>query len=73
MIGEYKKLDRRLNDTLENFRLEVQFDVETFEQTHKDEYLTKNDLEELGRQIYYCLSDMRNALLDYLKTDLRQR
>lgn len=73
MTWEYKNLDQRLNEALENFRLDVQFDVETFEQTHKDEYLTKKDLEELSRMIYYCLSDMRNALLDYIQNDLRQR
>jgi len=67
MEVELKKLEKGLDDALENFRAQIEFDLETFEQSHKNEYLTDDDLEEMGRQVYYCLANFKNKIIKYLK------
>ncbi|MGD0153298.1 MAG: hypothetical protein ABSC17_06000 [Thermacetogeniaceae bacterium] len=62
-----KKLEKGLDDTLENFKKEINFLVDTFPQGHSNEYLTKDDLEEIGKQVYYCLADFRDKIIEYLK------
>ncbi|WP_179861911.1 hypothetical protein [Bacillus wiedmannii] len=38
-----ERLEEELNKTLDNFRENTLFNLETFEQVHEKEYLTKED------------------------------
>jgi transcription elongation factor GreA-like protein len=62
-------MEKRLNEAVDNFRAEMQFHLETFDQSHNDEYLTKDDLEQISRQVFYCLSDFKNIITEYLKNN----
>ncbi|MBD7939450.1 hypothetical protein H9655_20625 [Cytobacillus sp. Sa5YUA1] len=66
-----KQLDDKLDEALENFRVATQFSVETFDQTHQDDLLNKDDLEELSRYIFYCLNDFKNIISSYAKNTNR--
>ncbi|RUS47864.1 hypothetical protein ELR57_07825 [Cohnella sp. AR92] len=60
------ELDSRLKEAVQSFNHEVRFMLDTFEQSHEDECLTKRDLEEIGRQVFYCLSEFREHIVDFL-------
>lgn len=72
MLMKFRKLEKGLSDALENFKEQIKFDLDTFEQSHQDKYLKKDDLEEIGRQVYYCLSDFKERITEYLKEASRQ-
>ena len=67
-----KKLEEGLNEALERFRQEIIFQMETFDQTHDSDYLTRGDFEEINRQVFYCLFDFKNQIIEYLKAAQRQ-
>ncbi len=57
-------LEQKLTEALHSFKEEVEFHLETFNQTHQDENLTKDDLEFIGRQVFYCLHSFKDAIVD---------
>lgn len=61
------ELEQKLNEALTTFSQEIHFHLETFNQSHEDENLTHRDLDFLGRQIFYCLSDFKDAITAYAK------
>lgn len=65
------QLEKKLNEALDSFRENTQFNLETFDQSHENEYLTKADLEEISRQTFYCLNDFKNIIVKYLKEENR--
>lgn len=67
----HAQLKEQLDEALENFRVATQFQLETFEQTHENEYLTKDDMEEMNRYTFYCLNDFKNNIIKYLKDNDR--
>ncbi|MGN4930283.1 hypothetical protein [Bacillus cereus group sp. MYBK14-1] len=62
-----ENLEKQLNKALDDFRENTLFKLETFEQAHENEYLTKDDLEEINRQVFYCLHDFKKVIVEYLK------
>lgn len=62
-----QRLAKQLDEALTTYNEEVVFMLDTFDQTHDDENLTKQDMEDLGRQIYYLLSEFRNSIVKFLK------
>lgn len=64
---DVKELDERLRDTIFTFDKEIRFYLDTFDQSHDDKNLTKDDLEDLGRQVLYTLGEFRECIIDYLK------
>lgn len=64
-----EELDVRLKDAIQIFNREIRFHLDTFEQTHENEFLTKDDFEEIGRQAFYCLSSFREEIIEYLKRE----
>lgn len=62
------QLKEQLDQSLEAYRESTQFLVETFEQTHEDEYLTKDDMEEINRLTFYCLYEFKKHIVTFLKT-----
>ncbi|MGS7463797.1 hypothetical protein [Bacillus paranthracis] len=67
----HAQLKEQLDEALENFRVATQFQLETFEQVHENEYLTKDDMEEMNRYTFYCLNDFKNSIIKYLKDNDR--
>ncbi|BAR86751.1 uncharacterized protein KNN_05959 [Bacillus thuringiensis serovar tolworthi] len=65
------RLEKELNKALDDFRENTLFNLETFEQVHENEYLTKDDLEEINRQVFYCLHDFKSKIVKYLKENNR--
>lgn len=63
------ELNIRLGDTLQDFNREIRFHLDTFEQHHDNENLTKHDFEEMGRQVFYCLSAFRDDLIGFLRKE----
>lgn len=57
------QLDEYLNNALEEFKDEWKFNLET----HEGKYLTKDDLDTMGQQFYYCLSSFKQHIMAYLK------
>ncbi|MGG3524882.1 hypothetical protein ABES13_05090 [Bacillus pseudomycoides] len=66
-----ERLEKELNKALDDFRENTLFNIETFEQVHENEYLTKDDLEEINRQVFYCLHDFKSKIVKYLKKETR--
>ncbi|PEU78332.1 hypothetical protein CN386_13450 [Bacillus cereus] len=66
-----ERLEKELNKALDDFRENTLFNLETFEQVHENEYLTKDDLEEINRQAFYCLHDFKSKIIKYLKENNR--
>ncbi|WP_298839698.1 hypothetical protein [Clostridium sp.] len=60
-------LENALETSVANFRKEIDFDTETFSQSHNNDYLDKDDFDELGRQTFYALDDFKKHIIDYLK------
>ncbi|HGO9411008.1 TPA: hypothetical protein ACLBZV_005484 [Bacillus cereus] len=65
------QLKDQLDEALEHFRESTRFQLETFEQTHENEYLTKEDMEEMNRYTLYCLNDFKNSIMKYLEENDR--
>lgn len=65
------RLEKELNKALDDFRENTLFNLETFEQVHENEYLTKEDMEEMNRYTFYCLNDFKNSIIKYLKDNDR--
>lgn len=38
---------------------------------HDNDYLTKDDLEDISRQIFYCLYEFKDLIVEYLKKNDR--
>lgn len=55
-----KQLEKRLDEALDNFSLSVAATVRNYQ---GNEY----DIDELGRQVFYCLADFKNIIVDYMK------
>lgn len=68
---KHAHLKEQLNEALEHFRESTRFQLETFEQVHENEYLTKDDMEEMNRYTLYCLNDFKNSILKYLEENDR--
>ncbi len=66
-----KQLEDKFDEALDHYRQEIMFHVETFSQCHNNEYLTKDDMEQIARQTFYCLHDMKDILLEYVKENSR--
>jgi hypothetical protein len=68
-MANIAKLDEALEKSLESFKEEIKFNLETFYQNnkHPKEFLTKDDYEEITRQTYYVLGEFKKAIIDYLK------
>lgn len=58
-----QQLDRKLVETLDVFREEIVFMTETYDR----EYLDKEDIEHIGRQVFYTLHEFKDQLIKYLK------
>ena len=57
------KLEKELDQCLDDYVKEVKFNVETF----KGEFCTKDDMEELARQTFYCLNEFKKCLIKHLQ------
>ncbi|EJQ56211.1 hypothetical protein IEQ_00185 [Bacillus cereus BAG6X1-2] len=68
---KHGKLKEQLDEALENFKESTRFQLETFEQTHENEHLTKEDMEEMNRYTFYCLNDFKNSIIKYLEENDR--
>lgn len=66
-----QQLDKELDTTLQTFNEEIVFMLDTFDQSHQDEYLTKDDMEEIGRQVFYTLHEFKDALIKHLWKESR--
>lgn len=62
-----KFLEKKLDESLEAFRQEMIF----LTNTHDREYLTKDDLEQIGRQVFYCLYDFKETIVRYARENDR--
>lgn len=58
-----KELEDKFDEALDIYRKEMIFNVDT----HEGKYLDTDDLEQIARQTFYCLHDMKNILLEYVK------
>lgn len=65
------ELDKALVTSMESLQSQIQFDMETFSQTHDDEYLTKDDMEEIVRQVFYTFGDFKDNIISYLKDNVK--
>lgn len=67
-MKDLKDLDKALIKSLEDYKAETIFDIQTYNQSHKKgEYLDEYDLEEISRQVYYLMDDFRKSIIEYLK------
>ena len=65
-----QRLEKELDEALTTFNEEIVFMLDTFDQSHHDDNLTKQDMEEIGRQVFYAMSEFKGSLIKYLrKTD----
>lgn len=62
-----QQINDQLDKVLETFQTESQFLTDTFSQSHTDERLTKQDMEEMNRLTYYTLLDFKNIIVKYAK------
>lgn len=51
--------EKKLDDTLETFKEEMKIII--------DYSSDKSDIEDMTKEIYYCLSDFKKILIEYLK------
>lgn len=70
-MKDLKVLDKNLEKALDDFSKQITFDMETFSQTHDNDYLTKVDLEEITRQTFYVMLDFKTQIIDYLKDNTK--
>ena len=57
------KLEEKLNQSIEEFRENVQSNYETARSQH----CTPDDLQELARQTFYALNDFKKHIVEFLK------
>ncbi|ASV67212.1 hypothetical protein [Cytobacillus kochii] len=62
-----EQLEGKLEKSLERFNLEMQSYRDTFNQTHKEDVLIKEDLDYLYKHTYYTLNDFKNEIIEYIK------
>lgn len=62
-----QELNRKLDKALDDFSAEIRFYVETFDQNNQSKYLTKDDLEYFAKQVFYCLYDFKEIIVEYAK------
>ena len=67
MTMDIQELDKRLQDAMFTYNREMQFCLDTFDQSHDDDRLTKDDMDEMSRQVFYTLGEFREVIVDYLK------
>lgn len=64
---ELNQLEKQLDQSLEAYRKETIFTVDTFDQPHYNEEVTKETLEQMGRSTYYTLYEFKKSIMNYLK------
>ena len=64
-----QQLKKNLEESLQMYNEEVNYMVETFDQTHQDENLTKKDMEEMGKQTLYLVSELNKQVIKYLEAN----
>jgi hypothetical protein len=62
-----KELNTALEQSLEGFKEQIKFDLNTFEQNRLGPYLNKDDIEEIARQTFYLMCDFQEHIIKYLK------
>ena len=64
---DLKKLEEQLNDSVEGFKKESLFTVDSFDQAEYSQDEMKETLEQMSRQTFYVLNEIKSSLLEYLK------
>lgn len=62
-MGKIEKLESQLEKSIEDFRVEIKGLVKE----NQDQTITADDIDEIGRQIYYVLEDFKKHIVEYLK------
>ncbi|MBM7650532.1 hypothetical protein JOC78_003529 [Bacillus ectoiniformans] len=57
------QLEKELDESVQTFNEEVN----SLLSSHKKEHFTADDMEELGRQVYYTFNEFKGSLIKYLK------
>ena len=65
--SKLRDLDEALELATDEFKKNVNLELETFSQSHDNKYLTKDDMEEIACETFYALNKFRNELIKYLK------
>ncbi|MBB6692323.1 hypothetical protein H7B90_13005 [Cohnella xylanilytica] len=68
---KFNELDTKLQEVVNRFNTEMKFNLDTFEQSHDGDQLTKRDMEEISRQVFYALNDFRRAIVEFVKSEGR--
>ncbi|MED0665666.1 hypothetical protein P4T04_04960 [Bacillus badius] len=58
-----QRLEKELDESLQVFNEEIVFLLDT----HDDDYLTKDDLEDIGRHVFYAMHEFKSILIKHLK------
>lgn len=66
-MKDIKSLEEALELSVNDFSKQMHTDIETFSQSHENEYLNKNDMDEISRQTFYALNDFKKHIISYLK------
>ncbi|TYR78449.1 hypothetical protein FZC66_19390 [Priestia megaterium] len=61
-----KELEEKLDESLEAYRKETIFTVDTFNQKEYSEDAIKETLEQIGRQTFYTFYEFKKHIIEYL-------
>ena len=68
-----EELKKNLDKNLHDFSAEIRFEVETFNQNHDSEFLTKYHMEEMSKQTFYVMGNFRDSVVKYLESQENEK